>query len=357
MFLSGINMLANDYSAADRLLHRLALGSSLVRRASFDIEALFAPKNRPPDNERHIFICGLARAGTTILVRSLYESRELCSLTYRNMPFVLMPQLWKRFSAPFHKQKIAKERAHGDGILINFDSPEAFEEVFWRCYCSNEYILDKCLVPHHVNEEIIDQFRHYISTIIASSDAPGQSRYLSKNNNNILRLNSIRRAFPAALIIVPFREPLQQARSLMTQHRNFLERHSKDRFSRDYMRWLGHHEFGATHKPFLFDHEAFSAVDYATGNINYWLNIWICTYRFLLEKAPTDCTFVCYEELCTEPEAVLENLFFTANLSLKKIISGKIIHKRPNKSIKGIDIELKNQAERIYQALLVSRSN
>jgi len=350
-------MSANDYSAGDRLLHRLALGSSLIRRTSFDIEALFTAKNRQPTNEKHIFICGLARAGTTILMRTFYETGQLCSLTYRNMPFVLMPNIWKGLSDPFLKHKRARERAHGDGILVNFDSPEAFEEVFWRSYCGKDYIFDNCLMPHDVSEEVIIQFRHYISSIIASCDNLGQRRYLSKNNNNILRLDAIRGAFPEALIIIQFRDPLQQALSLMAQHKKFLIKHAKDQFSCDYMRWLGHHEFGATHKPFQFNHEASSAVDYAADNINYWLNVWICTYRFLLEKAPSDCAFVCYENLCAEPEKVLEDLFMLSGLPLDKIHSKEIINKPPNKCIEGIDIKLKDQAEQIYQSLLVNRSH
>ena len=34
----------------------------------------------------------------------------------------------------FNQQAEFHERAHGDGILINTESPEAFEEVFWRTF-------------------------------------------------------------------------------------------------------------------------------------------------------------------------------------------------------------------------------
>ncbi|NMW21431.1 MAG: hypothetical protein HKK67_07330 [Chlorobiaceae bacterium] len=74
----------------------------------------------------------------------------------------------------------------------------------------------------------------------------------TSNNNNILRLGSFRQAFPDALIIVPFREPVQQAISLLQQHTQFWAMHERDSFSRYYMEWLGHHEFGRTHRPFLF---------------------------------------------------------------------------------------------------------
>lgn len=47
----------------------------------------------------------------------------------------------------------------------------------------------------------------------------GGARYLSKNNNNILRLEALATSFPDALLIHPFRDPLQQALSLLSQHR------------------------------------------------------------------------------------------------------------------------------------------
>ena len=46
-------------------------------------------------NQSHIFITGLPRSGTTSLLNFLYSSNQYASLTYRNMPFVLSPNLSK----------------------------------------------------------------------------------------------------------------------------------------------------------------------------------------------------------------------------------------------------------------------
>ena len=72
------------------------------------------------------------------------------------------------------------------------------------------------------------------------------------------------------------------------------------------MGWLGHHEFGGTHKPFRFD--ASIRTQYETDNINYWLNIWIDTYQYLLENALEDSIFICFEELCTSPRLLVAYL-------------------------------------------------
>jgi hypothetical protein len=81
-------------------------------------------------HEKHVFIAGLARAGTTILMRRFYASQAFRSLTYRDMPFVLAPTLWRKLAAQSGRNLVTAERAHGDGILVDIDSPESFEEVF-----------------------------------------------------------------------------------------------------------------------------------------------------------------------------------------------------------------------------------
>ncbi len=132
---------------------------------------------------------------------------------------------------------------------------------------------------------------------------PGQTRYLSKNNNNLLRMNDIRKALPNAIIIVPFRDPIQQSTSLLGQHRLFSERHRDDPFSHSYMRWLGHHEFGLTHKPFRFKpHEVITSEHLYPDDINYWVLRWCEAYEHILSTMPVDSIFVSYEKLCSSPD-------------------------------------------------------
>lgn len=309
----------SDYSAGDKLLHYLALGSPVIGRASFELDGIAARGRRGNTEDRHVFVAGLARAGTTILMRALYETGEFRSLTYRDMPFVLMPGIWNALAMPFRRTEKAKPRAHGDGILVDFDSPEAFEEVFWRVFSGQRYIFDDCLRPYEVSDAAVTLFREYVSRVIDSRHGAGGGRYLSKNNNNILRLAALRKAFPPAIIVIPFRDPMQQAISLLSQHRKFSERHARDRFSRDYMRWLGHHEFGATHKVFKFsDGPTVDAGPNATIDVRYWLRVWIDTYRYLLDHSPAGSRFLCYEDLCAKPEEILGGLLEAAGLRLDK---------------------------------------
>jgi len=128
-----------EYGLHSKILHYIALGSPSVAEASYDFEQL---SNNIPDvrDGKHVFICGLARAGTTLILRRFYASNKYASLTYRNMPFVLMPNLWDKISAFSKNRALLKERAHGDGLQVSFDSPEAIEEVFWRVFSGDRYI-------------------------------------------------------------------------------------------------------------------------------------------------------------------------------------------------------------------------
>ena len=116
-------------------------------------------------------------------------------------------------------------------------------------------------------------------------------------------MNGIRQAFPQALILIPFRESLSHAGSLLRQHRNVVEMQAENRFVRSYMTWLVHHEFGHDHRPFRFGEDGPTrASSYGTDTIEYWLDMWCATYEWLERSVPEDAIFVCYEDLCSGPE-------------------------------------------------------
>lgn len=290
-----------DYTATDKLLHRVALSSAAVREMTFDLEMAAGGRATTAETvtQRHVFVAGLARAGTTVLMRSLHASGAFRSLTYRDMPFVLMPNLWGRVAALGARDRAAGERAHGDGIAVDFDSPEALEEVFWKTFCGDAFLQPDRLVPHHVDDETVDRFRDYIDAVVRSDGADGRRRYLSKNNNNILRLPAIAEALPESVIVVPFREPVQQALSLKRQHERFAAQGRDDPFVRRYMQWLGHHEFGPDHRPFCMDEDAFAALaQHRPEGLDYWLLLWCQVYRHLLATAPARAVFLSYERVC-----------------------------------------------------------
>ena len=290
-----------DYSWADRVLHRLALGSAAVAELSFDLDqqACGARMRAADAARRHnVFIAGLARAGTTILLHHLHALGCFRSLTYRDMPFPLAPNLWRRFSASWRKAQPAHERAHGDGIIVDADSPEALEQVFWRVHCGADYIRRGGLWPHSPDDDTLRRFTSYVAAILASG-APGQTRYLSKNNNNILRLPALAATFPASTFIVPFRQPAAHALSLWRQHRHFCALQAEQPFVRRYMDWLVHHEFGLGHRPFRMG--GGPADHLRPEQPDYWLDLWVKVHETLLAQPVRNRIFVGLDALCGDP--------------------------------------------------------
>ena len=221
----------NNYSALQRFLHRTVLSSQFLREIMFDMEQSIFLKKDDNFNDDHVFVAGLARSGTTILLNAIHQSNQFASLTYNDMPFILAPNLWAKINSGKSHGEL-KERAHGDGIRISTNSPEAFEEVFWKTFADNSKI----------SEEF---FRKFISLILKKNN---KTRYLSKNNQNIRRLDLISEIFPRSKILIPFRDPLQQTFSLYSQHMRFVKAQNADTFVRDYMKWIGHSEFGLDYK-------------------------------------------------------------------------------------------------------------
>ncbi len=342
------------YNFPSRILHRLALGSKAILETGFDIERkLFSARSTESVAAKHVFVSGLARSGTTLLMRALYDSREFSSLTYRDMPFVLAPNTWAKVTKRSRHHMNDIERAHGDGIRIGFDSPEALEEVFWRVF-GGDYIRGDRLASVRLSDESIAAFRAYVDLI---NRRYNKKRYLSKNNNNILRLTGLSRAFPDAIVLVPFRDPIQQARSLLTQHNKFIERHRYDRFARKYMTWLVHHEFGSDHRPFEWG--ATVGAKYAPTELEYWLAQWIGVYGFLVEQVSEDDThrvFVCYELLCERSPEAWGSICNLVDIPLRTESTDRF-ETRNRTAETAVPGSLSDKAYSIYEALMIRSSN
>ena len=269
----------NNYSWLEQKLHKFALSSQFMREVTFDFESTnIVPLSETGD---HVFITGLARSGTTILLNALYKSNIFASLSYADMPFVLAPNLWSKISSKKKDLKF-KERAHGDGIKVSTDSPEAFEEVFWKTF--NEVDSD----------ELEEKFRVYVGNIVHRYK---KERYLSKNNQNIKRVELISSIFTQSKIIIPFRDPIQHSYSLLIQHEKFIKDSRIDKFISKYMKLIGHTEFGPNYIPIQNQNLNFPN----DLEINHWIEQWFLTYSdsFQSLKNKKNVHLISYEKLCS----------------------------------------------------------
>lgn len=343
----------SSYSFLDKVLHRLALQFSSIAELSFELDQqLVKGKLNEIRCQRHIFVSGLARAGTTILMRRFYDTGQYRSLTYQDMPFILAPNLWGKLRGISKRNIERVERAHGDQLIVSADSPESLDEVFWRVFSGSEYIRKTYLKPHEPSDDIIHKYIHYVEAILVENSLRC-GRYLSKNNNNILRLSAIQKAFPNAMILIPFRNPIQHAYSLLRQHRRYSELQTESGFTLSYMTWLSHHEFGLDHRPFLPVGNV--PPQYSTDTLNYWLQLWCDIYLWLEVSKPKTALLICYEDLCTNKNNWIR-LCELADISINHDIQEQF-----KLSNRAIDIEvnqvISERALEIYERLVMfSRS-
>ena len=301
------------YAAADRLLHRLAFSTVGAQKALADIEDyIYTARLAAVETSRPVFIASLPRAGTTLLLELLSSLENFAAHTYRQMPFLLTPMLWNSVSRRFHAPPAVLDRAHGDGMTIAHDSPEAFEEVVWRAFWPEKYLADR-IAPWEADDRDADgEFERFMKShmrkLIAIKEKPHEVRYLSKNNANIARVPTIVRLFPDAVVLIPFRHPLDQASSLRRQHRHFKEIHAQEAFTRRYMADIGHFDFGANFRPIDFGGWLNRADKEPTRHLNFWLQYWCAAIEHLLSHTCANLAFVSYEACCTTPATALRHL-------------------------------------------------
>ncbi|MCM4172548.1 hypothetical protein DHD32_13740 [Arenibacter sp. TNZ] len=331
----------SSYSKSEKILHKLYLSNYFLAKSSLELEEIiYGPKSKNIQIQEYVFITGLARSGTTALMNKIFGSDEYASLQYSNMPILLSPNFWNK------KLKIeAHERAHKDGIIIDGNSPEEFDEYFWKVFMKDSYIKDG-LLPHTVNEEIVNKYLTYISLICLSKQ---KQKYISKNNNNILRLDTLKKINNSKIFIL-FREPISHASSLMKLHRSFSDSQLDDPFVLDYFNYLGHHEFGLNHKPFLLTSDFIETrTQYDLEDINYWIILWINYYEYVLDTFDDSFMLISFEDLVNEPDGVFE--YVGKNLQVKPLPSSIKKHKPMVYQSVECNPEVQNRAKQVYNKL------
>lgn len=299
-------MALEDYSWADRMVHKIAFGARAPQQILCDMEeSRFGDAIAAQDVTAPIFITALPRAGTTLLLELLARHPQVVTHTYRDMPFVLSPIMWRQFSGRFHKQETAKERSHGDGLMVNADSPEAFEEIFWMRHCAADFGEGRIALRDKLPENVATALRRHMAALIVSRGVQ-DGRYASKNNANIARLPALASAFPDARILIPLRHPIDQAHSLLRQHSKALQSHSASSFAAAYPRDIGHFEFGSDHRPIMFPGMEDVVKQYTPDTLDYWLAYWTCAMRHAQEmREAVRCRFIDMAGFTRDPQGVL----------------------------------------------------
>lgn len=262
--------------------------------------------------DRPVFICGLARSGSTMLLEWLADMPGFTAHRYSDFPALWTPYWWNRLLAQLptpHGPPV--ERAHGDGILVTRASPEAFEEPLWAHYFPHEHRSSDVLGANTSAPEFERCLREHIAKLVA---ARGAQRYVSKGNYNTLRIAFLMRLFPEARFIVPLRAPLEHVASLLRQdarHRTAPLR------TLHHIAARGHHEFGPLQRMLRCGPAETEAAAEARAHghgAEAWLRQWLTVYghvQTLLEGDSAGAQrirIVAHERICTDPATVLGDL-------------------------------------------------
>jgi hypothetical protein len=291
-----------------------------------DLETdLVAQKLAGVSIDRPIFLTGLARSGTTILLTLLSQAQGVATHRYRDFPFLGTPFFWNWFQDRFANDSphSPRERIHADRIRITPDSPEAFEEPLWQSHF--DWLHDPRRV--HVLDETIARpdfetaFGTHLRKILALR---GGDRYLSKGNYNVTRIRYLARVFSDARFIVPIREPVAHVHSLVQQHRRFSRLAVEDPRIPAYLRAAGHYEFGVQRVPINACAGDLGRIEAAWRDgeeYRGYARQWASLYRYVdeLRSSRSDLaeriTIVRFEDLCSNPQRTLQGLLDATSLA------------------------------------------
>ncbi|MFP3943701.1 MAG: sulfotransferase [Alphaproteobacteria bacterium] len=257
--------------------------------------------------DRPVYVCGLARSGTTILLETLSRHSRTASHCYGDYPFTFTPFWWNWLLARMPQEKTApQERIHKDGILVTAESPEALEESLWMAFFPHLHDphADNRLTEDTENPVFERFYRAHIRKLLL---ARGRSRYLAKGNYNLTRIPWLLKLFPDARFVVPVRDPVWHIASLMKQHRLFCDAERKTPALLDHMRRVGHFEFGLDWRPVNPGDTAGMQRVLDLWNsgqeVRGWAAYWALIHRYVAAVAEVipAVHLVRYEDLCTRP--------------------------------------------------------
>jgi hypothetical protein len=283
---------------------------------------------------RPLYIAGLARSGSTILLELLARHPQLASHRYRDFPPMFTPWSWNWFvDHAGAREDMPAERAHGDGITVTQESPEAFEEVLWMAFFPHLHdpTQSAALNAQTSNPGFEHFYQDHIRKLLLLR---GGSRYLSKANYNVTRLPYLLKLFPDAKFIVPVRDPAWHVASLMRQHERFCGEHARDVRLMRHMSRAGHYEFGLERRPINTGNaELLEAVmdHWAKGEeVQGWSLYWQAVYGHLAHQLESDPTLrratqiVDFDALCRDPARSVQALATHCELPQEELDLGAL---------------------------------
>lgn len=268
--------------------------------------------------DRPIYISGLARSGSTILLEFLASLPQTACHRYLDYPAIYTPLLWNGLidHLPVRRGSL-HERPHKDGIMVNLDSPESMEEIIWNTFFPGVHDpSQRNALDASVSHPAFERFyaRHLKKILLVR----GGHRYVSKANYNAARLPYLLKLFPEARFVIPVRGVHRQVASYLklNSYVSSVQRQFPSVLA--HFRRACHFEFGLDMRP--INTAGPGSVDdilelFRSGqDVRAWARYWSRIYRFLHEFVSSDarlakaCLLVPFEDLCDQPRPTLTRI-------------------------------------------------
>lgn len=278
--------------------------------------------------DRPIYVAGLARSGSTLILECLASHPEIATHRYRDFPLLFVPVWWNWFidqATKSNTQYEPVERAHKDRIKVTPESPEAMEEMLWMAFFPHVHdpARNNALGASVRNKGFEAFYADHMRKLMS---VRGGARYLSKENYNVSRLLYLQKMFPDVRVVVPFRDPVGHIASLMKQHRLFHDAEMADRKVLRYMNRIGHFEFGLGRCPInpgdSLRVAEIQALWERGDEVLGWSKYWALVYGAVaddLERhdALRDSVMVVhYDGLCRSPRETLQDIYNHCQLDI-----------------------------------------
>ena len=300
-----------------------------------------------------VYICGYARSGTTAILNLINSTSKFSSLKYNSLPFVTIPFFWKKISRSFYDKNKYLYRYHDDEIKINSESPDSFEEIFWRNYIqSYEKNFYKTNISDYLGNDFLNIYKKFIKKNLLIEK---KTRYLSKSNNNLFRIQYLLKNFPLSKFIICIREPIEHCSSLLRVHKLFTKYNLQNNNFSKYMKNLGHFEFGYTRKVLKigkFDETEnyWSNNKDLEGYLRQWINIHNYILELLLKINKSNFIIIDNSDIIENKNLNINRLSNFLNIE-HNFFNDNLINKNKNLYTNNFDTKLNLEATTLYKKI------
>jgi hypothetical protein len=255
-----------------------------------------------------IYICGLARSGSTILLEILASHADVATHRYIDFPPVYTPYFWNLLQRMMPRANPDPvERTHQDGMMVTADSPEAMEEILWMKFFPGAHDPSKLdILDEGTDRPDFETF--YADHIRKILRIRNGTRYAAKGNYNIARIVYLQKLFPDARFVVPVRRPVAHIASMQKQQILFCKGESANPKMLKHLQRVGHFEFGLDRRPInVGNSDVVREIIELWKNgeeIRGWARYWAYVYGYLADLLETSqltrssIKVLKYEDLC-----------------------------------------------------------